>query len=82
DEGNVVALNLDRSHGRRKYGELVELVRAVLDCDDPGAEDLAVEWKSTLDLTKPAGGFHVARGILGFANRTVHEAARQGLLHE
>jgi hypothetical protein len=35
-----------------------------------------IEWKSTLDLTGKPGCFHVARAILGLANRMPDNAAR------
>lgn len=66
-----MALNLDSSRPLRTYEQLRGLVRAIYESDDPGAEDVAVEWKSSLELDKPSGAFHAARTILGLANRPV-----------
>ncbi|SNS38407.1 hypothetical protein SAMN06893096_103476 [Geodermatophilus pulveris] len=44
------------------------LVEAVVNAN-PNDESRSVEWKSTLDLSHRNGAFHIARCILGLANR-------------
>lgn len=51
-------------------------MKAVYECDDPGAEHHAIEWKSALDLDTPEGQFQVARTILAFSNRLPRDAMR------
>lgn len=43
---------------------------------DESNESYALEWKSTLDLTRPAGIFLIVKNILGFANREPSKAAQ------
>ncbi|TXK11134.1 AlbA family DNA-binding domain-containing protein [Microbacterium wangchenii] len=71
-----MALSIDSSRARRSYTALRELVLAIRDSGDPGAEHHAIEWKSELDLSTKEGQFAVARAIIGLANRTVANAAR------
>lgn len=72
-----MGLNLDSSRPLRTYDQLKLLVQAIHASDDPGGENASIEWKSFLDLGKPAGAFHAARAILGFANRSVSSAANR-----
>jgi hypothetical protein len=72
-----MALKLDSSRALRSYDQLVALVRSIYESDDDGAEDSAVEWKSSLDLGTASGAFHAARTILGLANRSVAVAGKQ-----
>ncbi|WP_030375279.1 AlbA family DNA-binding domain-containing protein [Streptomyces rimosus] len=51
---------------------LVEAVRSAGDCD----ETRWIEWKSTLDLTTTAHIQHVAKQLLGFANRDPETAEK------
>lgn len=69
-------IDFDTTRPVTGYDDLVRLVVAVLSSDDPGAEHHAIEWKSALDLRTPAGSFHVARAVVGFANRPVKSALR------
>lgn len=71
-----MALKIDSSRPRRNHSALQELVFAIRDCDDPGAEHHAIEWKSTHDLSGLDGQFAVAKNIIGMANRTPDGAAR------
>ena len=71
-----MALEIDSSRPYRSYADLSALSRAVLDCDDQGAEHHAIEWKSSLDLNTAAGAFAVSRAIVAFANRTVANSKR------
>lgn len=61
---------IDSSQSYRFPGELVELVEAVTQTD-PNNESTWIEWKSTLDLTDKSAHWHIAKHVLGFANRTV-----------
>lgn len=65
---------IDISQPFRLPSELRTLVQAVHGAD-PHDEHLWIEWKSRLDLTAPSGLQHVARHILGLANRDPSGAA-------
>lgn len=54
-------------------GELVELVEAVT-TTGPNNESTWIEWKSRLDLADKSGEVHVAKHVLGFANRMLTTA--------
>jgi hypothetical protein len=71
----VVALNIDTSRPLLRPSELIALVRAV-EAAQPEDEHLWIEWKSSLDLNASAGQAHVAKAILGFANRHPATAAQ------
>lgn len=66
---------IDSSKAYRWPSELVELINAVTSTD-PNNESTWIEWKSTLDLDDKSGHHHIAKHILGFANRTVTTARR------
>lgn len=70
-----MALDLDVSRPLRGIEARRDLVRAVV-VAHPGDESEWLEWKSDLDLTTKQGCFHVAKAILGMANRPVEVAAR------
>jgi hypothetical protein len=70
-----VSTPLDASRTYQWQAELIELVEAVL-VTDPNNESTWIEWKSQLDLNARTGQEHVARHVLGFANRTVQRAAQ------
>jgi hypothetical protein len=69
-----MALNIDTAKPLRRPTELRDLVDAINGAHRSDEPDW-LEWKSTLDLLKPAGRFHVARAILGLANRQPARAA-------
>jgi hypothetical protein len=71
----AVGIDLDVSRAIQRPSERVDLVRAVV-AAHPSDESEWIEWKTQLDLTKAEGRFHAARHVLGFANRTPHEAVR------
>lgn len=63
-----MTLNFDAEQpvvGLRSQQALIKAVLLASSAD----ESRWLEWKSGLDVSKPAGAFAVARGILGFANR-------------
>jgi len=70
-----VAVLVDQSQPFLRPSQLDALVRAVRDADDHDEHDW-IEWKSTLDFTVAEGRWHLAKHILGFANRTVSAAQR------
>jgi hypothetical protein len=70
-----MALLIDHTKALRRPSELADLVAAVHAGDD-GDEAEWLEWKTSLDLGAPAGRIHVARAVLGFANREPRGAAR------
>ncbi|GAA3821453.1 hypothetical protein GCM10022226_47240 [Sphaerisporangium flaviroseum] len=70
-----MALNFDISKAPSRPSELVALADAVFDASDAD-ESVWLEWKSTLDLKKKQGWWHLARAIIGFANRMPDVAAR------
>jgi hypothetical protein len=63
-----VAFPIDVSKPFRYPSELRRLVDAVRNADENN-ETRWIEWKSTLDLTNPNWIRHLAKQILGFANR-------------
>jgi hypothetical protein len=63
-----VAVNIDTSIALRGVHDLQRLVEAVITADEHDELDW-VEWKGPLDLATKAGCFHVARAVLGMANR-------------
>jgi hypothetical protein len=63
-----VAVNIETSTPLRGVHDLQRLVEAVMDADEHDELDW-VEWKGQLDLATKAGCFHVARAVLGMANR-------------
>src|SRR5688500_15853364 len=69
-----MALEINTSHALRRPSDLLALVRAILSAHTDEETDW-LEWKSTLDLTSHAGRVHLARGILGLANRMPERAA-------
>lgn len=69
----VTGVPIDSSRPYRWPSELIELVEAVTRAD-PSNESTWIEWKSTLDLGDKSGHYHVAKHVLGFANRTVATA--------
>lgn len=71
-----MALNIDTSTPLRGVSDLIRLVEAIHRAA-PNDESRAIEWKSTLDLGSKHGCFHVARAILGFANRMPDAAAME-----
>lgn len=70
-----MALSIEFDRGLRRPADLAELVEAVVAGQDEDEADW-IEWKSTLDLTTPAGTFNLSRQILGLANRHPEQAAR------
>lgn len=65
---------LDSTRAMRTADELLMLVRAIHGSPADTQETNWLEWKSSLDLTRPAGKFAVAKAILGFSNRSVEQA--------
>lgn len=70
----VVPFPINVSRAFRYPSELKRLVDAVHDAGDYD-ETRWIEWKSTLDLQSPGGIRHIARQVLGFANRDPQSAA-------
>ncbi len=69
-------LSLDTSRAPGRPAEVLALVRAI-EAAEPSDESSWLEWKSTLDFGSGKGArVHVARAILGFANRMPEDAAR------
>jgi hypothetical protein len=58
----------------RGHSALRQLVEAVVAADEHDESDW-VEWKGPLDLTAKPGCFHIARAVLGMANRDPERAA-------
>lgn len=58
----------------RGHSALRQLVEAVVAADEHDESDW-VEWKGQLDLTAKPGCFHIARAVLGMANRDPERAA-------
>jgi len=72
----LAVLNFDTSRAPGRPAELHALVTAVLNAD-PSDESTWLEWKSTLDWhSGKSARVHIARTILGFANRMPDDAAR------
>ncbi len=63
-----MAVNIDTTIALRGVHDLQRLVEAVIDADEHDELDW-VEWKGALDLSTKEGCFHVARAVLGMANR-------------
>jgi hypothetical protein len=63
-----VAVNIDTTTALRGVHDLQRLVEAVIDADEHDELDW-IEWKGALDLSTKEGCFHVARAVLGMANR-------------
>jgi hypothetical protein len=63
-----MAVNIDTTTALRGVHDLQLLVEAVIDADEHDELDW-IEWKGTLDLSTKAGCFHVARAVIGMANR-------------
>lgn len=72
--GRSTLSNIDTTRAARTPDELRELVEAIHSSPEMAQETNWLEWKSSLDLSKPAGRFAVAKAILGFANRAVGQA--------
>lgn len=68
-------LNINRTRRFSTDGQLRSLVHAVVAADDAD-EAHWLEWKSSLDLTVTHGVCHVARAVIGMANRDVPVAAQ------
>jgi hypothetical protein len=72
-----MTIALDRSKSYLRPSQLEDLVLAVVKAEAEDEDD-AIEWKSTLDLQEPkAIGHHLARQIIGFANRMPGDAAKR-----
>jgi hypothetical protein len=71
-------LVIDSSRAFRSPKELTDLIEAVL-IASPNDEASWIEWKSGLVLTDKETRVHLARHVLGLANRPVEEAARRSL---
>jgi Putative DNA-binding domain len=71
-----VPFDIDISRRVAGQARLAQLVEAVFDAS-PEDEDEFIEWKQTLDLSSREGAFHVARAVLGFANRDPAVAMRK-----
>lgn len=70
-----MAIDLDLSRPLRGIDGRRDLVRAILGAH-PSDESEWLEWKTDLDLNTKPGCFHVAKAVLGMANRPVEVAAR------
>ncbi|MEZ0076284.1 hypothetical protein [Planotetraspora sp. GP83] len=70
-----MALDFDISSPPVRPVEFVALAEAIFHASDAD-ESWWLEWKSTLDLTSKHGCHHIARAIIGFANRMPDEAER------
>lgn len=70
-----MALDLDVSRPLRGIDGRRDLVHAIVGAHS-GDESEWLEWKTELDLNTKPGCFHVAKAILGMANRPVDVAAR------
>ncbi len=70
-----MAIELDVSQPLRGIDGRRDLVRAIVGAH-PNDESEWLEWKSDLDLNTKPGCMHVARAVLGMANRPVEVAAR------
>jgi hypothetical protein len=63
-----MVLTFDTSRAPLRLADFVALVRVVV-AARPADESIWLEWKSSLDLGSPDGKVHLARGIVGLANR-------------
>jgi hypothetical protein len=70
-----MAIGVPTQQAFRGISALWTLVEAVKNASANDELDW-IEWKSTLDLTRKPGCFHVARAVLGLANRMPDRAAR------
>ncbi|MFY1637242.1 helix-turn-helix domain-containing protein [Solwaraspora sp. WMMB335] len=70
-----MSLNIDSTRALLRPSELWALVTAVRDADGH-EEHRWIEWKSTLDLRTAKGLAHIAKAVVGFANRQPSAAAR------
>lgn len=70
-----VAIPINTSNALLRPSQLEDLVRAVRDSEEHDEHDW-LEWKSNLDLASKGAKQHIAKQVLGFANRTVAAAAR------
>ncbi|NJC73019.1 hypothetical protein HC031_25360 [Planosporangium thailandense] len=70
-----MVLQIDTSEPLLRPSQLSALVCAVRDAD-PHDEHRWIEWKSSLDLTTPAGQGHIVKHVLGLANRDPTGASR------
>ncbi|WP_339121050.1 AlbA family DNA-binding domain-containing protein [Pseudonocardia sp. D17] len=68
-----MSLPLDSSRVYLHERDLIDLVEAIAKTD-PNNESTWIEWKSHLDLSDKSGHWHMAKHMLGFANRTVSAA--------
>lgn len=68
-----MAVEIDTSRALRGHDALRRLVKAVIDAGEHDETDW-LEWKSTLDLASREGRWHVARAVIGFANRLPDQA--------
>jgi hypothetical protein len=76
----VVALEFDTRHAPRRAAQYLELVKAIRSASDADETDW-LEWKSQLNFrpvvkADKSALAHVARAIVGFANRQPDEACR------
>lgn len=72
-----MSLRVDTARAHRTLAELADLVAAIVASDGKlGQESHWLEWKGPLPIDKQEGHFHIARAILGFANRDPERAAR------
>lgn len=65
---------LDLSRAMRTDDELLELVEAIYGSSTHTQETNWLEWKDGIDPAKPEGKMHIAKALLGFANRSVDQA--------
>ncbi len=70
-----MALDLDLSRQLRGIDGRRDLVRAIVN-GHPSDESVWLEWKTDPGLRTKRGCFHIAKAILGMANRPVEVAAR------
>ncbi|MEV0633266.1 AlbA family DNA-binding domain-containing protein [Nonomuraea wenchangensis] len=70
-----MALNFDISSPPVRPADFVGLAEAIFQAS-AADESWWLEWKSTLDLTSKHGWHHIARAIIGFANRMPDQAER------
>ncbi|XVV10140.1 AlbA family DNA-binding domain-containing protein [Actinoplanes sp. CA-131856] len=75
-----MSLDIDTAKAFLRPSELTALVHAVHGADDH-EEHRWIEWKSTLDLSAAAGQAHLAKAIIGMANRQPEAAARHAEGH-
>ena len=71
----LVVLRIDSSEAFLRPSQLTALIEAVRSAAGHN-EHRWIEWKSALDLASAAGQGHIAKAILGFANRAPAAASR------